>query len=275
MLSYEEGFVNQYILKAGGMPAIDTALEDLSRYVNGTYYDSKEARLDEWSPDMGELHELIIAVFTACLLNATMTYQALVGMLAGRIAVQNKIDQAKIVAEVVAVISKSGLIKITRRGAGNSILVSSNYQFKTAIPRVNRHVPLMSCPKPVTQNNDDNLGSMILGGSIKYHEGNICLDHINRMNKIELKLNRDFLCLHEEAPTFDIDTLQKKDQWNKFITDSYDAYINLVRQGNRFWLEHNVDVRGRTYAMNYYVSTQGSSFKKAIVQLAKEEIVEM
>ena len=47
----------------------------------------------------------------------------------------------------------------------------------------------------------------------------------------------------------------------------------LAKQGNQFYLTHKVDKRLRLYAQGYHVTTQGSPFKKASIELHKEEIV--
>lgn len=280
MLSYEENHVNKFIREAGGLPAIKTATNMLEDWgVNGIdhAYESKAKRLHDWNPDKGELYELTIAVWTATLLNKTLTIQAITGLIAGRINLDTRLASAKTAAEVIAVISKSGLITIMKRGSGRSILVKTTWKINKEIPTLNRHMPLVKKPNIVIKNFDDDLGSMILGGAVKHHEGNICLDHINRMNQIPLKLNEAFLCKIEEAPSkkMKLDTKQKVDQWKLFMEGSYDMYIKLARISNSFWLDHKYDTRGRSYAINYYVSTQGSSFKKAIVQLANKEKVEM
>lgn len=277
MLSYEESHVHKFILDAGGFPAIDKAKEDLLKYIGSDYYESKNNRISEWNPDIGELYEIIIAVWTATLLNKTLTIQAITGLIAGRIHLKDHLDSAKTAAEVVAVISKSGLITILKRGSGRSILVKTTWKINKEIPTLNRHTPLNVEPEIVTKNYHEDYGSMILGGALKHHEGNICLDHLNRMNKIPLALNIEFLKKIEETPSkkMILNTRQKQEQWESFRTGSYDMYIKLSRNGNRFWLNHAYDTRGRSYAINYYVSTQGSSFKKAIVQLANKEKVEM
>ena len=285
MLSYEENHVNKFVNDVGGLAAIDKAQVQLDLYAYGSYYESKEKRLYTWSPDKGELYELVIAVWTATLLNKSLTIQALTGMIAGRIGLEGPIASAQTAAEVIAVISKSGLITIDRRGAGKSIFVRTTWKINKEIPTINRHMPLTKRPEIITKNFDEDLGSMILGGAVKHHEGNICLDHLNRMNQIELTLNKPLLCEMEEAPSKKLwaklnnpNNLNKRamwEQWQDFLKNSYETYHKLIRGGNLFFLDHQEDTRGRTYVINYHVSTQGSSFKKAIVQLANKELVEM
>jgi DNA-directed RNA polymerase len=48
----------------------------------------------------------------------------------------------------------------------------------------------------------------------------------------------------------------------------------MVEMGNRFYLTHRYDKRGRTYAQGYHVNTQGNCWNKAVIELADEEVVE-
>lgn len=58
------------------------------------------------------------------------------------------------------------------------------------------------------------------------------------------------------------------------MQDSYKVCRELIAKGNKFWMTHRPDFRGRLYSQGYHVNTQGNSFRKAIVELAEPEIVE-
>lgn len=273
MLTSAESYVQKEIKRLGGLPEIDEAILLICKYVDRCYYPSKNLRLELWSPDRGEIYELVLAVFTTALSHKALTYQAIAGMIAGRINLEDHIDQVTTAAECIALISQTGLIKIKRTGTGNYHMISTDYALE-GIPEPDRHEILMKRPPIYTSNKHEDFGSRILGGRHNYHEGNICLDHINRVNGICYQLNKPFLKKYSEAPTFALDTREKREQWEKFVKTSYEKYIKVCKKGNRFYLNHNDDKRGRCYCEGYYINTQGTSFKKAIVQLAQEELVE-
>lgn len=274
MLSTAEHYVIAEIEKIGGLPEIPQAIELICEYLGKTYYPSKNRRLEQWHPDKGELFELVIGVFTIALSNKSLNYQAMAGMVAGRIGLDDHIESVLTAAEVLALIGRTGLIQITRTGSGNYIMFSTEYALEN-IPEPDRHEIQMDEIPVFTKNWHKDFGSRILGGRQNFHSHDICLDHINRMNAIPYQLNRKFLCKYEEAPTFTLDTREKREQWENFVRTSYRKYIEVTQKGNRFFLNHNYDKRGRCYAEGYHINTQGSSFKKAIVQLANEEIVEI
>jgi hypothetical protein len=99
------------------------------------------------------------------------------------------------------------------------------------------------------------------------------LDTLNIMNKVALQLDTDFLSTVEEEPTFDLGTQDREDTWARFKKQSYHFYNLMATQGNRFYLTHKVDKRGRIYAHGYHINTQGSAFKKAMLELADVELI--
>jgi len=141
-----------------------------------------------------------------------------------------------------------------------------------------QYLPPMVCePLPLTHNYSSGYlthnDSLILGTG-NHHGGDLCLDVLNTMNSVALKLDLDFLSTVEEEPTFDLDTQDKADQWAQFKEQSYMFYDLMHQNGNRLYLTHKVDKRGRIYACGYHISTQGTAFKKASLELANEELVE-
>lgn len=115
--------------------------------------------------------------------------------------------------------------------------------------------------------------SLILGKG-NHHNGDICLESLNRFNSIPLALNEKILkSVDSLMDTTDM-SQEAKEQYEKFMEDSYFVYAYLVKNGNRFWIPHKPDKRGRTYAQGYHTSTQGNAFRKSIIDLADKEKVE-
>ena len=57
----------------------------------------------------------------------------------------------------------------------------------------------------------------------------------------------------------------------KYINQGYK--IQTLMLYHKFWLQNKVDKRGRIYTSGYHLNPQGSSFKKAMLNLKKKEIV--
>ena len=240
---------------------IDNAVNALLKYLDGPYYRSKMERINEWSPDKGELFEMVMTLFRITL-EGEQTYQALIGMVVHKIDCNLELDRAKCAADVIGICCNEGLLVMIRRHAG--YVIYTEFEIDKEFPEIDRHQILFDKPKLKTTN-------QLLGGRLKYHTEFTCLDHLNRMNQIPLSLNSDLLnIIKEEAPNV-LDTEEKREQWEAFVEESYDKYQQA--DGKHFYMEWSADLRGRCYSQGYHINPQGSSFKKAICELAKKEVL--
>lgn len=115
-----------------------------------------------------------------------------------------------------------------------------------------------------------------------HHDGDLCLDSLNRFNAIPLKINEDIVRgirnswkgIDKQGPEETILEYQARVRaFEKYEKDSYWVLALMVEMGNQFYLTHKVDKRGRTYAQGYHINTQGNSWNKACVEFHNEEVV--
>ena len=251
----------------------------LKQYMAGSYYESKMKRIAQLVNL--DLEAMVLDLFTGiayCLRPELFT--SVTAQLASRLRFSDKTEAITTVAEITAVLCATDAFDIEKANKMASLMVVSNIPLSERLVTFieeSRFLPPMVCePLELTHNYSSGYlthnDSLILGTG-NHHDGDICLDVLNTMNKVALKLDTEFLCKVEEEPTFDLDTQDKLDQWNKFKEQSYMMYSLLASQGNQFYLNHKVDKRGRIYSVGYHTSTQGTSFKKAMLEFAKEELV--
>lgn len=274
----------------------------LREWLSQEYYSSKMARLEQLK--MLDLEPLVINIFTGvahCMQETLFTTVS--SQTAMRLGFDDKRDAILTAAELLAVLCETDAFDINKDGKYGSLKVVSRLILSDeVIKRMSqvRYMPPMVC-EPLELDNNYSSGylthkdSLILGSG-NHHDGNICLDVLNKMNQVPLKLDTTFLGMVEEDPTkeFTIERAQasalkqgkmitageaaimmqqQKDNWMNFKVDSYELYLQLVKLGNRLHLTHKVDKRGRIYASGYHITTMGTSFKKAMLELADEEIV--
>ncbi len=251
----------------------------LQQYMAGSYYESKMKRIAQLVNL--DLEAMVLDLFTGiayCLRPELFTSVA--AQLASRLKFSDKTEAITTVAEITAVLCATDAFDIEKANKMASLMVVSNIPLSERLATFieeSQFLPPMVCePLELTHNYSSGYlthnDSLILGTG-HHHDGDICLDVLNTMNKVALKLDTEFLSQVEEEPTFDLDTQDKIDQWNKFKEQSYKMYSLLASQGNKFYLNHKVDKRGRIYCHGYHVSTMGTSFKKASLEFAKEELV--
>ena len=251
----------------------------LKQYMAGSYYESKMKRIAQLVNL--DLEAMVLDLFTGiayCLRPELFT--SVTAQLASRLKFSDKTEAITTVAEITAVLCATDAFDIEKANKMASLMVVSNIPLSERLVTFieeSQFLPPMVCePLELTHNYSSGYlthnDSLILGTG-NHHDGDICLDVLNTMNKVALKLDTEFLSQVEEEPTFDLDTQDKIDQWNKFKEQSYMMYSLLASQGNQFYLNHKVDKRGRIYCHGYQISTQGTSFKKAMLEFAKEELV--
>lgn len=145
-------------------------------------------------------------------------------------------------------------------------------------------LPMVVKPQLVTKNNDT--GYITAKGSIilkkNYHEDDVCLDHINRVNQIKFVINDDTAKMiknrwrnldkpkqGESKEDFE----RRKRAFDKYDRTSHKVIAEIIRHGNEFYLTHRYDKRGRVYCQGYHVTYQGTAWSKAIIELAEKELV--
>lgn len=160
-------------------------------------------------------------------------------------------------------------------------------EVQAEIDRYQYPLPMIVEPRKV--NNNTQSGYLLPNGSIilkgyNHHTDDVCLDHINRMNSIRLKINQDTahavknewknMKKPKVGETWD-QFQQRKKQLEKFNTTSMDVIQHIgIANGNAFYLTHKYDKRGRVYCQGYHVNYQGNTWNKAVIEFAHQETVE-
>ena len=147
-------------------------------------------------------------------------------------------------------------------------------------------MPMIQPPEPVTSNSST--GYVTIQGSIilkkNHHNDDVCLDHINRVNKVPLTLNHDVVKYVQnqwknhkhQKPDEPLEKYQKRCKaFQKYDRSSKDVLEALMVRGNRFWLTHKYDKRGRTYCQGYHVTYQGNDWNKSCIEFADGEITKL
>lgn len=150
------------------------------------------------------------------------------------------------------------------------------------------YMPPMVVP-PLEIKGDNNRGSgylTIATDSLllqdNHIDGDICVDSLNRFNAIPLSINeRVVKSIRNEWKNIDRPKVGESFQeyrdrvkaFERYEKDSFFTIALMLEMGNRFWLTHKVDKRGRTYAQGYHINPQGNCWNKACVELADKEMI--
>jgi hypothetical protein len=269
----ETKWLQEYLDSHAILPEMQAAVNNVQAWACADHgYDSKNARIKEWV--LAEkcnglpFYEIVCQIFINTLMHPEgLTYQAMIGSIAGQVKCADPLDRAKCAAEVIAICYLWELIEITKV-SDKVMLITTEFDLGVDIPQFDKHLPVFAKPEPVAYN-------PILGNVFKQHENDVCRDHIDLMNSIPLALEYRVITDRAEEPNKSPQTEEQWADWFKFVDESLAAYSKVAQKNRPFYLEHSVDTRGRTYCSGFYINYQGASFKKAIVKLADKEVVKL
>lgn len=259
---------------------IEEGAKLLEKWVATDHFPSKNKLLAQL--DVLAFSDLVTDVFTEiAYCYKPQLYVSVTAKLALRLGFSERRDGIFVIAGIVAVLASTDVFDIIKPDKMAQMKVESRIILpQEIIDAISRSVfipPLLVAPVQIKENWESGYltfnESRILGKG-NNHDGDICLDVINTQNSVGLKLVKELLVTLEEMPKNKPDTLDELDAWEQFKLESYEIYHFILTKGNKFWLENGVDTRGRMYAKGYHITTQGSAFKKASIELQHEEIVE-
>lgn len=259
---------------------VKDGIEKLKVFLSKTYYQSKNERLAPLH--QMDLRKIVEDVFVGiCYVKPGELFTSVSAKLAGRLGFDDKPAAITTMAEILAVLCETNVFDIYKLSKYDSMKVKHNMPLPQELKdfiRDSEYLPPMLCePRKLVNNYSSGYlthnDSLILGNG-NHHNGDICLDVLNKKNSTPLKLCVEFISKYEEEPNKDFETPEQREQWSNFKRQSYEFYTLMAQQGNKFYLTHKVDKRGRIYAQGYHISTQSTSFKKAIIELFQEEVVE-
>lgn len=147
-------------------------------------------------------------------------------------------------------------------------------------------LPMVVEPKELKTNQDTGYYTSQNSAILKrnHHEEDICLDHLNSVNKTKFRINQDvaetvrnkWRNLDKQKPDETKEEFQKRVRaFEKYDRTAHDvmAHLGLANEGE-FHLTHKYDKRGRTYSQGYHVNYQGTPWNKAVIELAEGEVTQ-
>ena len=291
-----------------GNPVMEAKIQQgitlLNNWMNKNYYQSKNARISQLKGM--DIEELVAEVMVG---TAYVQYEELftsvTAQLASRLGFSDKKEAILTMAEIVSVLCATDAYDILKADKMASLMVISRIPLSEELIEFVKgaaYLPPMICkPRNLLSNYDSGYlthkESLVLGAG-NHHEGDLCLDVLDLINSVPLKLDIQFLSTEEENPTKEFtvewakgkaldkgkvitdaqaqaDAYKAIANWMRFKRQSHEFYKLINLHKNKFYLTHRVDKRGRIYCSGYHISTQGTAYKKAMIELAQEEMIEV
>lgn len=187
--------------------------------------------------------------------------------LVGQLRTSDCPEQISLIGELVLCMAEADLFDIHINTKGY-VDIHPRYQCEQEIldeVHNKEHMPPMICePSHLTNNKSSayltvNIDSLILQKG-NHHEETIGLDSLNLFNKVPLELDEEMLAEPYEETELRLKTQAVEHQY-------------LLEHGNKFYLPHKYDKRGRTYCVGYHTSYQSDEWHKAILNFHQKEII--
>lgn len=143
--------------------------------------------------------------------------------------------------------------------------------------------PMVIRPKKLRTNKDNEYITFHTNPVLKARntQYDICLDHLNRVNRIPLVLNMDVAYTlkcewknidHPKADETYEEWCQRKRLFDKYVEKAHET-MELINIFDCFYETYGYDRRGRVYPHGYHINHQGNDWNKACIELFNKELV--
>jgi hypothetical protein len=194
------------------------------------------------------------------------------------------VNASQLAADMIEQAVLAGLVDWDPNSRQLIVCITVSDDVQRDLDRYQYPLPMVVPPRKVLDNRDTGYftsrGSIILRKN--HHDDDVCLDHINRMNKVRFSIDFDTARMiknrwrnldRPKAGETNEDFAKRKKAFEKYDRTSKAVIDQILAHGNEFWLTHRYDKRGRVYCQGYHINYQGAPWNKAVVELADKEFV--
>lgn len=268
----------EYSLDYGLKKIYENLYEKIEEYMNKTYYDQKEARLDHIRYEM-DIKDVVMELFIGVMgVDKWTPIQGIAAKIGNNLGYSNIWEGVKTGAELLALGKHAGLVLI-RKDVTGSLIVLSAYGLEESTNKFileTKYLPPMIVPPVRLHCNNDSgyltIKDSVILGKDNHHYDRQALDVINKLNKVRYSLDEDILAINEE-PSDNCNTAEKVNNFRAMALESKKVYADLIDLGNTFYFTHKFDKRGRIYSQGYHCNLQSTEYKKAILNFKRKEII--
>ena len=278
---YGKAFLKDAIEEEINETIILKVMVKLQEYKDGTYYDSKNVRLQKIETSLEDIAVILIA---NTMIATNMTpIQAIVGKIEPILGL-DKLDAVKTAAEMLAVCEDLGIYELYhesdyRNKLGTLGVLASKKLSPVLVQHIDmiKYLPPMIVEPQQWGNNHDggylSFDSSVILGKQNHHRQHQALDVVNTLQEIAFCIDEYIYAFLEESKKA-LDTHEKRVQFEKYRADSTDVCEHLLTNGNKFHFVWKFDKRGRMYSQGYHVNLQGTEYKKALLNFTNKELIQ-
>lgn len=227
-------------------------------------------------------------ILSSVILGNQLTLQAVMGMYFERIEVEMPYRKGRVIEPFIAAVLASPYIELQQLGKYLHLVCTQ--EINLPLTEYAYVLPTLSF-EPVKTNKDAGYETIpfhvITGGKLKQHSGEVCLDHINRLNAVNYTTDNRIMSFTQ--PTFDsepkyldkesryeteVETEGRRKQFTMWEEQLPHKLAVMQETGNKFHFKNRYCTRGRTYVKAWHLDYIGNKFIRAIVNTSVKEHVE-
>lgn len=219
-----------------------------------------------------------ISILTQMAIQKRCTLEAMIG------ALRSQVDNIQEAADALSQLVLNNFIAWDEYKEEFIVVLDITPAVQNEVDTYQYPLPLVIKPKKVKDNFDRGYyttsGSIILKNN--HHDFDVCLDHINRVNSIPLMMNVETVSMvknswkgldKQKEDETRADYLRRVKAFKRYDDVAHNVIDIMVQCGNRFYLTHRPDKRGRIYSQGHHINYQGNDWNKATVEFADGEAV--
>lgn len=233
--------------------------------------------------------EFTIELLCQMALHKRTTMDVMVGILWKRVT-DHKIpttEDMQKCADLILKIAYADLVEYLSESKTLIVKLDVTQDVREELDRFQYPLPMVVEPDGLRNNRDTGyltVRGTVMSGAGKHTNDDLCLDHLNAMNRVPLRINNKTAQMVDNQWA-DLDRRKEDETQEKFekrvaafkkysrTVDDVMEQLSVASDGE-MWITHKVDFRGRTYCQGYHVNPQGNEWNKAVIEFAEQEIVE-
>lgn len=193
-------------------------------------------------------------------------------------------DSTQHAADLLGIAVDSGLVDFDPSRDEFIVAADISSAVQDDLDRYQYPLPMIIPPKKIRDNYTSgyltNNSSVILKNN--HHNEDVVLDHLDRMNRIPLRINKDVvenvsntwrnIDKQKEGETY-ADFRKRREAFGKYNRTVMDVIDVVTEHSETVYLTHKYDKRGRTYCQGYHINYSGNDWNKATVEFAEGEVL--
>jgi hypothetical protein len=186
------------------------------------------------------------------------------------------IDAIKTVSDIMGLMCHADLFDVIQPALADEgvLTIQSKLSLDEAmLQRIanTKYLPPMLVPPSDVSSNKGNqyltFKTSLVKKSYNFHNEYLAYDVINILQSYELSLDEFVVHQEIESSKTELDTQEKKDNFNRMVLASKATYLEILDAGNKFYEPWSYDKRGRSYMDGYHINYQSSQYKKALINI--------